>query len=489
MLSDIRFNIVTSLTTKYIIMKNRIFLILTLVFLTSFLSIHKIEAQSVTSKEFSLLAAKADTMLNDAIQHEEHVGLTAGIFADGQIAWTGGAGYRNLKSQAPANGDMVNRIASISKSMTAVAIMQLVEKGKVDLDASLQTYVADYPIKPEGEITIRQLLTHTSGVPHYKGSQDGFSRKEYKNLNKAMNRFKKRDLKGTPGKLYQYTTYGYVLLGLVIEKSSGMSYETYMKKNIWDVAGMYNTSVEHKKQKVTNKSRFYKMNKKGRLKKDIKSNLSMKVPGGGIQSTAGDLLKFGQAIFDHKLISKETLDKMFYDPKLKGRGNPYIFGFFLYADDERGRIIGHSGSQVGTSTQMMILLDKGIVVSCLSNTREQWGKVHNLTWQLIELALNKESREEPIRRAILASNTQLDRFLGTFDFGKDQILIISRKGEKLFSKMNDNPTLQLYVQNDSTIFYRDFNARFEFEFDDQKEQIVKTTYVQNGKTSIPKKIK
>ena len=316
----------------------------------------RITAQSVVVDEFSTLATKGDTLLNDAIHHHEHMGLTAGVYADGQIAWTGGAGYRDQKAKSPANGDMVNRIASISKSMTAVAIMQLVENNKLDLDASLQTYVPDYPKKPEGEITIRQLLTHTAGVPHYKGMLDGFSWKEYKNLNKAMNRFKKRDLKGTPGQIYQYTTYGYVLLGLVIEKCSGMSYENYMKKNIWDVAGMHHTSVEKKKQPVANKASFYKMKEKGKLKKDIKSNLSMKVPGGGIQSTAGDLLKFGQAIIDNKLISKETLEKMFYDPKLKNRGNPYIMGFFLYADDERGRIIGHSGSQVGTSTQMMLSL-------------------------------------------------------------------------------------------------------------------------------------
>lgn len=464
-------------------------MILFLFIITSLSGVISLNAQSVTAKEFSVLATKADTLLQEAIHHKEHVGLTAGIFADGQVAWTGGVGYRDQKAKAPANSDMVSRIASISKSMTAVAIMQLVEKGKVDLDATLQTYVPEFPKKPQGDITIRQLLTHTSGVPHYKGTLDGFSWKEYKSLNKAMKRFQKRDLKGKPGTLYHYTTYGYLLLGLVIEKSSGMPYEAYMKKNIWDVAGMKNTSVERKKQKVANKSRFYKVDKKGRLKKDINTNLSMKIPGGGIQSTAGDLLKFGQAIINHKLISKATLDQMFYDPKLKDRGNPYIFGFFMYADDERGRIIGHSGSQVGSSTQMMILLDKGIVVSCLSNTRKQWGKVHNLTWQLIDLAINKAARDQPVKRAILANSVQLDRFLGTYDFGKDQILTISRKGEQLYSKMNDYPTLKLYVQNDSTIFYRDFNASFEFEFDKQKKQILKTTYIQNGKASNPKKIK
>lgn len=466
-------------------MKKRILSEVIFFFLVSLVSIHVVTAQVVTSSEFPLLASQADILISDAIEYKEHVGLTAGVFADGQIAWTGGAGYRDRKAKALAEPGMINRTASISKSMTAVAIMQLKEKGKLDLDASIQTYVPEYPVKPEGEITVRQLLTHTSGVPSYKSDWDSFSWREFKSLEKAMDRFKKRDLKGTPGKIYHYTTYGYVLLGLVIERCSGMPYETYMKKYIWDVAGMSNTSVEKKKVKVANKSRLYKR-KKGKLKKDIKSNLSMKVPGGGIQSTAGDLLKFGQAIIDNKLISKETLEEMFYDPEIKDRGNPNIMGFFLYADDdEQGRVIGHTGAQAGTSTQMMILLDKGIVVSVLSNTRS--ANVATLTRQLIDLALSKAAREQPIRKAIVADESQLDRFVGSYDFGENQILTISRKGEQLYSDVGNFPTMKLYMENDTTIFYRDMNARFEFEFD-QNNQVVKTAYIQNGETGYPKKI-
>lgn len=470
-------------------MQNRYYLILLVFSLTTSFLLNELKAQTFTIKESSLMASKADTLLNDAIYHKEHMGITGGIFADGKVVWTGGAGYRDQKANAPANKDMVNRIASISKSMTAVAIMQLVEKEKLDLDASLQTYVPDYPKKPQGEITVRHLLTHTSGVPHYKGDLDSFSWREYDNLRKAMKRFQKRDLKGVPGQVYHYTTYGYVLLGLVIENCSGLSYEDYMKKHIWDVAGMHNTSVEKKKVEVAHKSRFYKMSKKGKLKRDIKSNLSMKVPGGGIQSTAGDLLKFGQALIENKLISKQTMEKMFYNPKIREGGNPYIMGFFLYADDERGRIIGHSGSQVGSSTQFMILLDKGIVVSAMSNTRNTWAQVHNLCWQLIDMSLKKESRDRPIKRAMAASSSTMDRFIGTYDFGEGQILTISRNGDQLYSNMNDYPTLKLFVQNDSTIFYRAYDAYFKFEMDDQNSRVVKTTYVQGDEEINPTKIK
>jgi len=106
-----------------------------------------------------------------------------------------------------------------------------------------------------------------------------------------------------------------------------------------------------------------------------------------------------------------------------------------------------------------------------------------------EVVLSKASRDQPIKRAITVNHSQLDRFLGTYDFGKGQVLTISRKGDRLYSKMNDFPALKLYVQNDSTIFYRDLDAWFKFEFDDQNKEIVKTVYVQNGEIGYPKKIK
>ncbi|MEM1120387.1 MAG: serine hydrolase [Bacteroidota bacterium] len=469
-------------------MTNRLLFILTLSFCFVLFFHKKVVGQSVKSTEFTLLAAKADTLLRDAIQYKEHVGLTAGIYADGQTAWTGGAGFRDLKAEAPANANMVNRTASIAKSMTAVAIMQLAEKGKLEVDATVQTYVPEFPKKPEGAITIRQLLTHTSGIPHYKGMLDGFSLREFKTLEKAVKRFQNRKLVGIPGAVYKYTTYGYVLLGLVIERCSGMAYEDYMKKYIWEVAEMNDTSVEHKKQEPVNKSRLYRVGKKGQLKKDMNTNISMKIPGGGLQTTAADLLKFGKALINHQLVSAETLEKMFYNPKLKKQGNPYIMGFLIYADDERGRIIGHSGAQAGTNTQMMILLDKGIVVSCLSNTRGG-GNTQYLAWQLIDLALNKSVREAPIRKAITASPKEMNRFVGTYDFGKGQLLTISEKEGQLYSQVNKNPMLKLYVQDESTIFYRNFAASFAFEFDAASGQVSKTTYVQNGEAMYPKKIR
>jgi len=430
----------------------------------------------------ALMAAKADTLLNQSIELGEHAGLSAGIYGNGKILWSAGAGMLDLKEKAPANAHMINRIASISKPMTAVAILQLYEQGKLDLDEPVRTYVPEFPQKPEGDFTTRQLLIHTSGIAHYKSDKDGAVFKEYPTLLSAMGRFKDRDLIAKPGERHQYTTYGYVVLGVIIEKISGMSYEAYMKKYIWEPAGMKNTSVEKKGQVVENKSSLYKITDKGKLKDDFKTNISAKVPGGGIQSTAEDLLLFGKAILENTLIKEETRDLMITDSEMKKRGNPYAMGWFLYAKEDslRGRIIGHSGAQAGTSTQLMILLDKGIVVSTISNTRRQWNQLFRMNEKLIELAALEKERAKPVQKVVALSPLEMDRMIGKYDFGKDQLMTISRKGNQLYSQMNKNPELKLYPSAKNKVNYRIFNGSFDFDFD-ERGQVVKATYWQNGK--------
>jgi CubicO group peptidase (beta-lactamase class C family) len=308
-------------------------------------------------------------------------------------------------------------------------------------------------------------------------------------LVEAMDRFKDRDLVGSPGKVYQYTTYGYVVLGVIIQKLSGMPYEGYMKKHIWEPAGMNTTSVENKSTTYPNKSALYKVTDKGELKKDYDTNLSIKVPGGGIQSTAGDLLRFGQALIDNTLLKKETLEQMMEDPQIRKGGNPYGMGWFLYgkSDSENGRVIGHSGSQAGTSTQLLILLDKGIVVSCMSNTRGQWGKIFNMCKQLVNLTVFPEERAKPLNKIIAMSTTDLDRFLGKYRFENGEILSIKRKGNQLYSDLNQFKGVKLYPESETRIFYRDVDAYFEFERDTIGE-IVKTTYSQGERQFSLEKI-
>ncbi len=323
-------------------------------------------------------------------------GATAGIAIDGAIVWVGAAGYSDVENKVAAVPDMVHRIASISKAMTATAAMQLVEQGKLDLDAPLRRYVPIWPQNPEGEILIRHVLNHTSGIKHYQGRENRTT-EQYATLLDAVGLFKDRALAFAPGTGYSYTTYGYTALGAAIENASGMPYGDYMRAHVWGPAGMNDTSLEVFGADVPNKSKLYRRSSSGPIA-DFHDNNSVKYPGGGIQSTAGDLLRFATAFESGKLVSLETIERMVEVVTLPDSPNnrlDYGFGWLVGNSDEFGRFIRHDGGQSGTSTNLVILRDRRIAVSVLSNLNDASRPVGDLTWGLVAIAAGGEPR--PVR--------------------------------------------------------------------------------------------
>jgi len=138
--------------------------------------------QSATGDPF----AAQQQLLEEGVRNGQYVGVVAGMLRDGAIQWIGGAGHRDAEAQIAADAKMIHRIASIAKPMTAVAIMQLKEMGKLDLDASIQTYVPGFPEKKKGVITVRDLLSHGSGIRNYKNDREGFPTEHYATLTDAM---------------------------------------------------------------------------------------------------------------------------------------------------------------------------------------------------------------------------------------------------------------------------------------------------------------
>ena len=254
--------------------------------------------------------ANADAMLDICARSGEMAGVVAGFYQEGEVLWQGSAGYANMEDKRKADKNMLHRIASISKPMTAIAIIQLYEQGKIGLDDPVTKYLPYFPIHKKGIITIRHLLNHSSGIKAYKNSKEGFPTTNYPTLKEAIEVFQDRKLAHVPGTAYKYTTYGYVVLGAVIEKASGMSYRAYTKKYVWTPAEMHQTDVEIFGEEYPNKADLYKLNEDWTITPDLKTNLSVKAPGGGIQSTVEDLLNFGKAILEHKLIKESSFELM-----------------------------------------------------------------------------------------------------------------------------------------------------------------------------------
>ncbi len=333
---------------------------------------------------------KEDALVEKLIKENNIIGAAAAYSINGEIVWQNSQGYLDQKNKKTFDSETKLRIASIAKSMTAIAVMQLVEQELIDLDAPIQTYIKDYPTQAKTQITTRHLLSHTSGIGGYKDGKEAETCKEYEKLSDALGIFKDRALKFEPGTQYSYTTYGYTVLGVIIENVSQQSFEEYMRANIWDKAGMNDTGVEKYGSEMKNQSVLYHQNKKVKTKVAKENNLSNRLPGGGFYSTINDMMKFGHAILNHTFVKESTLDLMREHHSLEKEANGYGFGFFLYnPKPNEGAIIGHSGAQTGSCTQFVIVPSKNIVVVVLSNTSGTYKYVTPTAFNLLNLALEK----------------------------------------------------------------------------------------------------
>lgn len=359
------------------------FLHITLFFL---ITSHNITGQ-VESSAFT-----EDEIIEGLLQ-KEIVGLAAGYSINDSLFWENAMGWSDERKEIPFTPETRIRIASIAKPMTAMAIMQLVEKEVLDLDAPIQDYLPLFPIKNTGTITIRHLLSHTSGIPGYKNAKEAQTTREYANLWDATKVFMDRKRGFTSGTNFQYTTYGYVVLGAIIERMTGQSFEEYMQQHIWYPAGMHQTGIEHYDQEYADQSALFHF-EKNRVRSGKKNNLSNRIPGGGFYSTVGDVLRFGNAFLNNELISEERFKEMIKIQAIQEKGNPYGLGWFLYGPaPHKNMIFGHTGEQTGCSAVLLIHREKKIVVTVLANTSGKLRAIFGGANELLNSALARNKDE------------------------------------------------------------------------------------------------
>jgi ankyrin repeat protein len=289
--------------------------------------------------------------------------LSVAIVTDNQLRWSNGYGVIDLENSVPARADTAYRLASISKSITATAVMQLVEKGRLDLDAPIQKYCPAYPEK-QWKITARQLLVHFAGIRH-NGPGESTSTKHYNSTTEALSSFKDDPLLHEPDIKYSYSTPGYTLLGCAIEGASGMAYLDYVRENIFKPARMIRTQADDVYAIIPNRARGYR-----NIPQVINAPLhdtSIKVPAGGLVSTADDLARFAIAVMEGSLVKKETLEQMWRRPKTRdGKESKYGFGW-LIAERDGQKQISNDGGQAGTRTYLFLLPQKQFAIALMTN--------------------------------------------------------------------------------------------------------------------------
>lgn len=281
-------------------------------------------AQTPRAKQ---LVAKVDEYMNAAVKFEKFSGSIL-IVRSGVPVVTRSYGMANRELKVPNTPKTVFQLGSVSKQFTAMAIMQLKERGKLNLNDSICKYLDDCPATWQG-ITIHHLLTHTSGIKGFSTLPDWDERISVLSYTRKgfVKEFRDLPLEFAPGEKYEYSNSGYYLLGLIIERTSGKSYGEFLSENIFVPLGMKSSKYNEHPALVPNRATGYYWELDSFISAP-NENLALSFGSSGIYTTIKDLLLWDQALYTEKLVSRKSLKEIF-TPYTKGapEGNQYSYGY------------------------------------------------------------------------------------------------------------------------------------------------------------------
>jgi CubicO group peptidase (beta-lactamase class C family) len=322
--------------------------------------------------EFALPHLSQDDLiaqLKDRLQRETGADRFAGavlVAKDGRPIFRQAYGFADRERKIPNTVDTKFRIGSMNKMFTATAVMQLAQAGKLDLDKPFGAYLTDYPNNTvSSSVTIRQLLTHTGGTGDIFTPEYFKNRLNVRTLQDYIKLFGKRPLQFKPGSKWDYSNYGFILLGAVIEKVSGENYYDYVREHIYKPAGMTQTGSEPEDVNVPNRSVGYMVGANGDWKPNTDTLPYRGTSAGGGYTTVGDFLKFADALMTNTLLSAQYTQMMTSGKVPTPMGN-YAFGFDDHVVNGT-RCFGHGGGPPGMNGNLEICPASGYTIVVLAN--------------------------------------------------------------------------------------------------------------------------
>jgi len=323
---------------------------------------------------FALLAAGvawADEV-DDYVQAEmkkQHIpGLSLAVVKNGEREKVAGYGLGNVEWNTPVRPDTIFQIQSVTKTFTASAVMLLVEDEKVGLDDKITKYFSDLPKNWEG-ITVRHLLNHTSGIKDFINEPTVDMRREIQPED-VIESLREKPLNFPPGGKYAYSNTGYHLLGMIIQKVTGQSWDEFVRERILEPLGMSDTRVVSLSEIITNRASGYAW-EQGRLQNGhFIAPTILGYAGGGFRSTVLDLAKWDAALYDEKILKQSSLELMWTTAELNdGSKSTYGFGWGL-TRLQGHRLISHTGSHAtGFKSVLARFVDDKLTVIILTNQR------------------------------------------------------------------------------------------------------------------------
>lgn len=306
------------------------------------------------------------------LERQEAVGIAIGVIRDNQVVYTAGYGMADRGAGTPVDSQSLFRWASISKPLTAVAAMQLVEAGRLDLDADVRTFVPEFPDKGTS-ITMRQLLSHLGGVVHYSNGPIIKTRRDYDNPHPfksvifALDTFAESPLVAQPGERYAYTTHGYILASAVVERAGDEDYAEQVHNRISIPLGLTTLQPDYQWQALPNRVVGYR--KRGdAIVRSTDTDVSWKLGGGGWISNIEDLARFGAGMLGDQLMQADTRVQM-WTPQQTNDGSAIRYTLGWEVSDQGGVLrVSHNGSQEKTRTRLVLYPAAGHGLAVMTNS-------------------------------------------------------------------------------------------------------------------------
>jgi len=406
------------------------------------------------------LAGRIDAVMSEIYKPGEP-GAALIVRRGGRTLFRKGYGLADLELGVKVEPDMIFRLGSITKQFTAAAILLLAEQGKLSLQDELGKYLPAFPTGGR-KVTIEHLLTHTSGIKSYTNMEEWLQmwRKDM-TPQEIIDMSRDKPFEFAPGERWNYNNSGYVMLGAIIEKVSGLTYEQFIQAKIFTPLGMTHSLYGNTERVIPRRVPGYQKNNDGFINAPY---LSMTQPyaAGSLLSSVDDLAAWNDALFSGKLLKKEWLDKAFTPFQLAG-GESTGYGYGWFISDFRGhRCVEHGGGINGFMSYALALPADDIYVAVLTNSAIEGRNPEAQAVRIAELVLGLPAIE---RKTITLATGEMDALVGVYENLDGEARTITRDGERFFSQRAGGAKHAILPASATEFFFSDTPTIIRFSKD------------------------
>ncbi|MFW6198961.1 MAG: serine hydrolase [Gemmatimonadota bacterium] len=411
------------------------------------------------------LTAKIDSLAEGTLAESPVAAVGIGVKRGQDLLLARGYGLADVENRVPADAETVYRIGSITKQFTAAAIMRLVEQGRIGLDDPMTEYLPDYPTQGH-EVTVRHLLTHSSGIKSYT-SLEAWRPVMRLDLThqELLAHFQDEPFDFAPGERFLYSNSGFYLLGMIVEEVSGTSYPDYLDAHLFEPLGLSGSSYCHERLIIPGRAEGYEV-EDGELVND--EPISMNQPGaaGALCSTVPDLLVWSDALRTGRVVARNSYRQM-TTPGTLNDGSATSYGFGLMLGELEGHArIGHGGGIPGFNAVLTHYPDADLDIVVLSNTNGAHpGRIEETVarWAL--------GIDVPVVRDEALAAGETETYVGVYELRPGFELTISVRDGQLMSQATGQPGFRLRAQGDHVFIPTfDDNVRVEFSVDGNRAE-------------------